>query len=142
LRVSEGNKVNYKDVTKWFTEIQNEFDIYIYKIGFDRWGSTYFRDDLNQTFGTGVIEEVAQGAKTFSDPMKRVYVDLEAKKINYNNSPIFKWNLANAAIKTDTNDNIALIKTSNRKRRIDGVASFMDADIVMENHYEDYTSMI
>jgi len=142
LRISEGNKVNYKDVTKWFAEIQNESDIYIYKIGFDRWGSTYFRDDLTQTFGKGVAEEVAQGPKTFSDPMKRVYADLESKKINYNDSPIFKWNLTNAAIKTDTNDNIALIKTSNRKRRIDGVASFMDAVIVMENHYEDYMSMI
>jgi phage terminase large subunit-like protein len=142
LRISEGNKVNYKDVTKWFAEIQNESDIYIYKIGFDRWGSTYFRDDLTQTFGKGVVEEVAQGPKTFSDPMKRVYADLESKKINYNDSPIFKWNLTNAAIKTDTNDNIALIKTSNRKRRIDGVASFMDAVIVMENHYEDYMSMI
>ena len=142
VRVSEGNKVNYKDVTKWLLEVQNEMDCYIFKIGYDRWGSTYFKDDLIQTFGNGVIEDVAQGAKTFSSPMKRVYSDLESKKINYNNNPVFKWNLSNAAIKTDTNDNIALVKTSNPRRRIDGVASFMDAVIVYENHYEDYISMI
>ena len=142
LRVSEGNKVNYKDVTKWLLEVQNELDIYIYKIGYDSWSSTYLVDELQQNFGKSVTEAVIQGAKTFSSPMKRFASDLEAKKINYNNSPILKWNLSNAAIVTDRNDNIALVKTSKSKRRIDGVASLLDAFIVYENHYEEYINLI
>ncbi|WP_313232456.1 terminase large subunit [Tissierella praeacuta] len=142
LRLSEGNKVNYKDVTQWLLEVQNEMDIYIYKIGYDNWGSTYLIDELKQNFGKTVVELVVQGAKTFSSPMKRFESDLEAKKINYDNNPILKWNLSNAAIKTDSNDNIALVKTSNPRRRIDGVASLLDAFIVLENHYEDYMNMI
>jgi len=142
LRVSEGNKVNYKDVTQWLLEVQNEMDIYIYKIGYDSWSSTYFVDELKQNFGNAVTEAVIQGAKTFSSPMKRFEADLGAKKINYNNNPILKWNLSNAAIKTDSNDNIMLVKTSNPRRRIDGVASLLDAFIVYENHYEDYINMI
>lgn len=142
LRVSEGNKVNYKDVTKWLLEVQNELDVYIFKIGYDNWSSTYLVDELRQNFGKSVTEAVIQGAKTFSSPMKRFASDLEAKKINYNNSPILKWNLSNAAIVTDRNDNIALVKTSKSKRRIDGVASLLDAFIVYENHYEDYMNMI
>lgn len=141
LRVSEGNKVNYKDVTKWLLEVQNEMDIYIFKIGYDSWSSTYLIDELEQNFGK-ITEPVIQGAKTFSSPMKRFEADLEAKKINYNNNPILKWNLSNAAIKTDRNDNIALVKTSNPRRRIDGVASLLDAFIVYENHYEDYINII
>jgi len=35
-----------------------------------------------------------------------------------------------------------LIKTSNSRRRIDGFASFMDAYIVYENHYEEYMNLI
>ena len=46
--------------------------------------------------------------------MKRFEADLEAKKINYNNNPILKWNLSNSAISVDRNDNIALVKTSNQ----------------------------
>lgn len=142
LRVSEGNKVNYKDVTKWFWEIQNEYDIYVFKVGYDRWSSTYFVDDLTANFGTSIPEPVAQGMKTFSGPMKRFEADLEAKKINYDNNLILKWCLSNAAIKTDSNDNIMLVKTSNPRRRIDGVASLLDAYIVYENHYEEYMSLI
>ena len=142
LRVSEGNKVNYKDVTKWLLEIQNEMDVYIYKIGFDNWSSTYLVDELKMNFGRETTEAVIQGAKTFSGPMKRFAADLEAKKINYNNNPILKWNLSNAAIQIDRNDNIALVKTSNSRRRIDGVASLLDAYIVMEKFYENYMNMI
>ena len=117
-------------------------DIYIYKIGYDSWSSTYLVDELKQNFGHTVPEAVVQGAKTFSSPMKRFEADLEAKMINYDNNPILKWNLSNAAIKTDSNDNIMLVKTSNPRRRIDGVASLLDAFIVYENHYEDYMNLI
>lgn len=142
LRVSEGNKVNYKDVVKWMLEVQNEMDIYVYKIGYDSWGSTYLVDELQQNFGKSTTEAVIQGAKTFSNPLKRVQSELESKKINYGNNPIFKWNMSNSAISVDRNDNWALIKTSNSRRRIDGFASFMDAYIVYENHYEEYMNLI
>jgi len=142
LRLSEGNKVNYKDLTKWLLEVQNEMDIYIYKIGYDSWGSTYLVDELQQNFGKDVTVPVIQGAKTFTVPLNRIRADLDAKKINYENNPILKWNMSNASVKRDRNNNIALAKTSNQKRRIDGFASLMDAYIVYENEYQDYMNLI
>jgi phage terminase large subunit-like protein len=142
LRVSEGNKINYKDVVAWFLEVQNELDIYIYKIGYDSWNSQYVVDELKQNFGKESTEAIIQGKKTMSSPMKNFAADLAAKRINYDNNPILKWNLSNAAIDVDKNDNISLIKTSNQRRRIDGVASLMDAYIAMERHYEDYMNII
>ena len=142
LRTSEGNKINYKDVTNWFLEVQNELDIYIYKIGYDSWNSKYIIDELEQNFGKDVTEPVIQGKKTMSSPMKTFAADLESKRINYNNNPILKWNLSNAAIDVDKNNNISLVKTSNSRRRIDGVASLLDAYIALERHYEDYSNMI
>jgi phage terminase large subunit-like protein len=142
LRLSEGNKINYKDVTNWFLEVQNELDIYIYKIGYDSWNSVYIIDELQQSFGKESTEPVIQGKKTMSSPMKNFAADLAAKKINYNNNPILKWNLSNAAIDIDKNDNIQLMKTSNQRRRIDGVASLLDAYIVLERNYENYMSLI
>ena len=142
LRRSGNNKVDYKDITKWFLEIQNELDCYVYKIGYDRWSATYLVDELTQYFGKTVPVPVAQGAKTFSNPMKRLESDLRSKLINYNNNPILKWCLSNAAIKADSNDNIALVKTSNPRRRIDGVASLMDALIVLEDNFDEYNALI
>jgi len=142
LRLSEGNKINYKDVTSWFLEVQNELDIYIFKIGYDSWNSVYIVDELKQNFGKDSTEPIIQGKKTMSSPMKTFAADLEAKKINYNNNPILKWNLSNAAIDVDKNNNISLVKTSNQRRRIDGVASLLDAYICLERHYEDYMNLI
>lgn len=142
LRVSEGNKINYKDVTNWFLEVQNELDIYIYKIGYDSWNSQYIIDELQQSFGKESTEPVIQGKKTMSSPMKNFAADLTSKKINYNNNSILKWNLSNAAIDIDKNDNISLIKTSNQRRRIDGVASLLDAFVTYERHYEEYINLI
>lgn len=142
LRVSEGNKVNYKDVTEWLLEVQNDLDIYIYKIGYDSWGSTYLVDELQQNFGKDVTVPVIQGAKTFSGPLNRIKADLGSKKINYNNNPLTKWNLSNAAVNIDRNNNLALAKTGNQRKRIDGFASLMDAYIVYENHYQNYINLI
>ena len=142
LRVSAGNKINYKDVTSWFLEVQNELDIYIYKIGYDSWNSVYIVDELKQNFGKESTEAVIQGKKTMSSPMKNFAADLESKKINYNNHPILKWNLSNSAIDVDKNNNIQLIKTSNSRRRIDGVASLLDAYIALERNYENYMNTI
>ena len=50
--------------------------------------------------------------------------------------------MANAAVKTDINDNIQLVKTSDSRMRIDGVAAELDAYIVLINKYDEYTSMI
>jgi len=142
LRLSEGNKINYKDVVKWFVEIQEKYDLYMYKIGFDSWNSQYIVDELKDNFGEHSLEKIVQGPKTFSSPMKVFAADLSAKKIIYNNNPMLKWCLANSAIEVDRNDNIALIKTSKSTRRIDGVASLLDAYICLINNQDDYLNLI
>lgn len=122
--------------------MQNEKDVYIYKIGYDSWSSTYLVDELKQNFGREVTDPVIQGAKTFSTPLRRMKANLESKLVNYENNPILKWCLSNAAVTSDRNDNLALVKTSNPKRRIDGVASLMDAFIVYERDYDNYMNLI
>ena len=87
------------------------------------------------------MEEVIQGAKTMSNPMKKLACELDAKNINYNNNPILKWCLTNTQVKTDINDNIQPVKGTNNKQRIDGTVSLIDAFVVLQNHYDDYITM-
>lgn len=142
LRTVPGNKIHYKYVTQWFLEVQNEYDIYLPWHGYDGWSAEYYVEEMRSYFGKDGMEAVIQGKKTLSGPMKSLGADLESKRINYNNNPILKWCLSNTSIDIDKNDNIQPVKTSNQRRRIDGLASLLDAYVVLERHYEDYINMI
>ena len=142
LRTTPGNRVHHKFVTEWFLEVQQEYDIYIYKGGYDGWSANYWVEEMKNNFGAESWEPVIQGKKTLSSPMKNLGADLESKKINYNNNPILKWCLSNVAIETDKNLNIQPCKTKNQRRRIDGFASLLDAYVELERCREDYLNVI
>ena len=70
-------------------------------------------------------------------PMQMLGADLQAKKVNYNNSPILKWCLTNTGIQTDRNGNIVPIKNQSAKQRIDGTASLLDAYVGLYEHFNE-----
>ena len=142
LRTCQGNKVHYKYVVKWFKEVQDELDIYLFKCGYDSWSATYFVEDMENEFGKTVMEPVIQGKKTLSSPMKSLGADLEKKKVIYNNNPVLKWCLTNTSVDKDKNDNIQPAKGNLGTRRIDGTAGLLDAYVCLENNLEEYMSMI
>lgn len=142
IRTCPGNKVHYKYIVQWYLEVQNEMDIYLYKGGYDSWSASYFVEDMENTFGKNVMEPVIQGKKTLSAPMKSLGADLEKKLIVYNNNPILKWCLGNTSVDVDKNDNIQPCKGNVGTRRIDGLASLLDAYVTYENNLEDYLSVI
>lgn len=142
LRLCPGNKIHYKFVTEWFREIQNEYDIYLFKCGYDSWSATYFVEEMNNEFGKTVMEPVIQGKKTLSSPMKSLGADLEKKLVNYNNNPILKWCLTNTSVDVDKNNNIQPAKSNLGTRRIDGMAGLLDAYVCLERNLEEYESMI
>ena len=142
MRTCKGNKNSYHDVTEWFLEVQNEYDIYLYKVGYDSWSAQYWVEEMEQTFGVGVMEKVQQGKKTLSSPMKTLGADLDAKLVVYNDNPIDKWCLFNTAVDVDKNDNIQPAKTSVPTRRIDGTAALLDAYVIYQEYLNDYLSII
>lgn len=142
MRTCKGNQISYHDVTNWFLEVQEQLDVYLYKVGYDSWSAKYWVEEMEQTFGTGIMEQVIQGKKTLSGPMKSLGADLDAKKVIYNNNPIDKWCLFNTAVDIDKNDNIQPMKTSVPTRRIDGTAALLDAYVIYQQFFNDYMSMI
>lgn len=142
LRLCPGNKVHHKYVTEWFTEIQNELDIYVSYVGYDAWSATYWVEDMANNFGKNVMIPVCQGKKTLSDPMKRLRNDLDSKLIVYNNNPVDKWCLANTAYEEDKNGNIQPHKTSKPTRRIDGTAALLDAFTILQDKQDEYETLI
>jgi phage terminase large subunit-like protein len=140
LTLSQGNKVNYSDVTDWFLRMLNDYQIHPIYIGYDPWNSSYWVDEMKSR-GFSMLE-VRQGVKSMSQPMKELGADLMAKKINYNNNPILKWNLTNVSVKRDENDNIRPVKGQNQRQRIDGAVSLTIAYVVLFEKMSDYQALI
>ena len=141
IDLSPGNKIDYRLVTQWFWEVQQNDDIFLYKLGYDRWSATYFVQDMEEKFGKPVMDPVAQGVQTLSAPMKALKADLAAKKVNYGNNPVLKWCMANTSVFEDRNGNIQPCKVAGRNR-IDGFASLLDAYVTWQRFERDYENLI
>lgn len=142
LRTCPGNQIDYRQVVDWFREVQDEHGIYLAAFGYDAWSAVYFIKEMETNFGSYGMEKVIQGKYTLSAPMKALGADLEAKVINYNNNPILKWCLSNTSIDVDKNDNIQPSKGRSQTRRIDGMASLLDAYVAFCRHREEYLNLI
>jgi len=139
LRLCIGNTINYADVTAWFLEMANQYQIYPLWVYYDSWSATYWVEEMNAN--GFIMERCIQGAKTLSLPMQTLGADLQAKKINYNNNPILAWCLTNTGVQTDRNGNIVPIKNQSAKQRIDGTASLLNAYVGFNEHYNEIVNL-
>lgn len=140
LRLCQGNSINYSDVTAWFLEMVQEKGITPAWIYYDSYSAKYWVEEM-QSYGFNMVRCI-QGAKTLSLPMQMLGADLQAKKINYNNSGLLKWCISNTGIQEDRNGNIVPIKAQSPKFRIDGLASLLDAYVGLYEHYNEYKNTI
>ena len=141
IRLCRGNLIDPSDITAWFVELMNEFELYPFKIGYDRYSATYWVKEMEETFGA-VMYPVAQGKQTLSNPMRMLGVELTSKNIIYDDNPITKWCLSNIAVDVDKNDNIQPCKTSNPRMRIDGGASLLDSYVAFKDFESEYRAII
>lgn len=140
LRLCNGNSIVYSDVTAWFLEMVNEYEITPAWIYYDSYSAKYWVEEMT-SHGFNMVRCI-QGAKTLSLPMQNLGADLKAKKINYNNSSILKWCISNTGIQEDRNGNIVPVKATSAKYRIDGLASLLDAYVGLYEHYNEFLNAI
>ena len=140
LRLCEGNQINYSDVTAWFLEMVEKYEVSPAWVYYDPYSAAYWVQEM-QSYGFNLVK-CYQGMKTLSLPMQKLGADLQAKKINYNNSSILKWCICNTGVKTDVNGNIQPIKAQGSKYRIDGLASLLDAYVGLTDHYQEYLDTV
>lgn len=140
LRLCSGNSINYADVTAWFVETVQQYELFPAWVYYDSYSARYFVEEM-QMQGFTMIRCI-QGAKTLSLPMQMLGADLQAHKVNYNNNPILKWCLTNTGILTDRNGNIVPVKNQSPRQRIDGTAALLDCYVGLYEHYNEYTGAI
>ena len=142
LRTTPGNRIHYKYITEWFLEVRKEHGIHLPWIGYDRHMAQYWVEEMEANFGKQAMLPVAQGAITFTTPMKILGADLVAKRVNYNNNPIDKWCLTNTALITDVNDNWRPDKTRSRRKRVDGTLALLNCYVVLQEKRNEYAILL
>ena len=138
LEINEGVQVDYSNVTKWFVEMVEKYDIRPLWICYDRALAGYWQVEMAD-YGFE-MEKIPQGPFTWSQPMKELGCALQEHKINYNNNPILRWCLANTGVKALNKDGIETIQPVKlqEKRRIDGMVSLLNAWVGYVKHYDEY----
>lgn len=148
VTICPGNQVDFHMITLWFAKMRDEYGIHPLYIGFDRALAGYWLQDMddygftwmNEKHPANVMERVAQGAFTWTQPMKELGAALAAKIVNYNKNPITMWCLSNTVAKSRNDDGIKSIEPRKRResQRIDGTVSMLNAWACYLRHYDEY----
>lgn len=138
ITINEGAAVDYSNVTKWFVQMVEEYDIRPLWICYDRALSGYWVPEMEE-YGFE-MEKTAQGPFTWSQPMKEMGAAFHEHKVVYNNNPILRWCLANTASKALNKDGIETIQPVKiqQNRRIDGMVSLLNAWVGYVKHFDEY----
>lgn len=142
LTINEGAQVDYSNVTEWFVNMVQEYDIRPLWICYDRALSGYWVPEM-ESVGFD-MEKTAQGPFTWSQPMKEMGAAFQDHKVIYQNNPVLRWCLSNTACKSLNKDGIETIQPVKiqQNRRIDGMVSLLNAWVGYVKHFDEYMPYI
>lgn len=124
LTICEGNDIDLSLCADWFYQLYKDYGLRLYKCGYDVKFSKEFLKRMDE-YGFD-CEIVIQNALSLSNALKLCEADLQAQLINYNENPIDRWCLGNAALKTDNIGNCMVVKIPGQNsRRIDGAVTLI-----------------
>lgn len=135
LSLSGDKFVDYKDVTKWFVDLRKEYKLNILVIGYDRYSSTYFVDEMKQQ--GFLMDDVNQG--TNLSPILTEFEGLIMQGlIQTGTNGLLQSHIRNTAIKREADGKrMRMLKISETKH-IDGMAALIDALTVKSKYNDQY----
>lgn len=118
LTATSGSVIDY-DVVR--ADIDALGDLFaIQQVAFDPWNASQLATQLT---GDGfTMVETRQGYKTLSEPSKEFEKLITARTMRHGGNPVMRWMVSNVGKKSDENENIRPVKTS-ETQRIDGVVA-------------------
>ncbi len=131
VTISGGTSVDYDDIIVWILKLKAQYKLNILSLGYDRWSAVEFAKKAEHE--NMRPEEVRQGAKTMSEPMKELERNILAGDFVYD-SNLLKMGLLNTSIDIDANENIRPVKGKGDLKRIDPcVATIIAYTVYLDN---------
>lgn len=128
ITICEGNDIDLTIVADWFYELIREYDLTLYKCGYDQ---RFAKDWIKQmeyygwTKQYGDLEMIQQNAQVLNNATLLVEADFKAQLINYNNNAVDRWCFKNACIKLNDLRQALIVKTD-VKKKIDGAVTLVN----------------
>jgi phage terminase large subunit-like protein len=141
LTIVPGNDIDLTAVADWFLSLYNQYDIRPFIVGYDQ---RFAKQFLKRMDDYGIqCEMINQNAETMGNAVKLVEADLHGRLLNYQNNPVDRWCLGNAAIRVDNRGQALIVKPQNRASyRIDGAVCFAILAEVYRRYRSDFQTMI
>ena len=141
IEISEGNITDLSAVADWFYELYREYDIKLYKCGYD---VKFAKDFTNRMDEYGFeYEVIQQNAAVMSNPMKWVEADLKSRFINYGNNPVDEWCFSNASMQVDNLGRVMCVKINDQKeKKIDGAVCLIILYATLQRFRSEYMQLV
>ena len=135
LTVCGENTVDYHAVHDWFRMLEDEYEILVQRMGYDRYSAAYLIQDMEKD--GYICESVSQGSN-----LTGVLIDMEGMIKDgrlrcANDNDLMKIHLLDAAFKFEDGTNRRRLIKVTPKAHIDGVAALSDAICMRHNYYEE-----
>lgn len=139
VTVSGENYVDYNDVYNWFVMLREKYDLFILKIGYDRYSAQYLVNALNN-YGFQT-DDVFQGENLA--PVIREFEGI-IKDGNFciANNNLLKAHFLNVALKHNLETRKFRPIKIEQRARIDGFVSVIDAMTVRQKYYNEIGELL
>ncbi|WP_289683757.1 terminase large subunit [Faecalibaculum rodentium] len=135
LSLSGDKFVDYKDVTRWFVDIRKEYKLNVLVVGYDRYSSTYFVDEMKQQ--GFLMDDVNQG--TNLTPILTEFEGLIMQGlIQTGTNGLLQSHIRNTAIKREADGKRMRMLKISATKHIDGMAALIDALTVKSKYNDQY----
>ena len=139
LTLSGENYVDYKDVYNWFVMLKEKYEIYVLKVGYDRYSAQYLIDEM-KAYGFH-MDDVFQGENLAGVIREFEGILLDGNfKIADNN--LLKAHFLNVALKHNMETRKFRPVKIEQRARIDGFVSVIDAMTVRQKYYNEIGVML
>ena len=139
LTLSGENHVNYKDVFNWFVTLREKYEIYVLKIGYDRYSAQYLIDDLN-AYGFHT-DDVWQG-ENLAPVIREFEGILKDGDFYIADNNLLKAHFLNVALKHNMETRKFRPVKIEQRSRIDGFVAVIDAMTVRHKYSGEIGEML
>lgn len=139
VTLSGENYVEYKDVFNWFVMLKEKYQIYLLKVGYDRYSSQYLVDAM-RTYGFH-MDDVYQGENLAGviREFEGILLDGDFKIADDN---LLKSHFLNVALKHNLETRKFRPVKIEQRARIDGFVSVIDAMTVRQKYFNEIGVML
>lgn len=129
LTVTEGDDVDLAVVADWFYKLYKEYDIKLWKCGYDQ---RFSKDWINRMAEYGWLKSgdensdlimIKQDAPVLSNAIKLAESELKHELVLFNNNEMDKWCLSNAGVSVRNAIGQVLLVKIKTEKRIDGAVA-------------------